>query len=304
MEYLHKNKEDFLEAINIASQMYGMVPTVIEKDYYVTMILRRLAEEHEYVVFKGGTSLSKCHKIIKRFSEDIDITIDVKLSRKQKRDLKETLINIAEEMQLIISNIDDIRSGMDYNQYILQYDSVVSEFESVVPAQVLVETSYAEVSFPTVVLPIYSYIGDMMKSEAPDEIKTYNLDPFDMKVQGFERTFVDKVFAICDYYLKGNVQKHSRHIYDIYKLFPLVCELPREELKKLVNDVRKERAKLKSCPSACEGVNVVELLEKIIYDKVYKEDYDNITNRLLDEKVEYEVAIEAIIEIASYGLFE
>ena len=31
----------------------------VEKDYYVTMILRGLAESLDFVVFKGGTSLSK-----------------------------------------------------------------------------------------------------------------------------------------------------------------------------------------------------------------------------------------------------
>lgn len=48
----------------------------LDKDYYVTMILRELSERQNFIVFKGGTSLSKCHKAIKRFSEDIDITID------------------------------------------------------------------------------------------------------------------------------------------------------------------------------------------------------------------------------------
>lgn len=41
-------------------------------------------------------------------------------------------------------------------------------------------------------------------------------------LQGLDRTLVDKVFAICDYYLQNRIKKHSRHIYDIYKLLPLV----------------------------------------------------------------------------------
>lgn len=39
------------------------------------------------IVFKGGTSLSKCHKAINRFSEDIDITIDTAISQGQKKKL-------------------------------------------------------------------------------------------------------------------------------------------------------------------------------------------------------------------------
>ena len=47
---------------------------IVEKDYYVTMILKILSEHYDNVVFKGGTSLSKALHVLTRFSEDIDIT--------------------------------------------------------------------------------------------------------------------------------------------------------------------------------------------------------------------------------------
>ena len=52
----------------------------------------------------------------------------------------------------------------------------------------------------------------MMIEEAPEEIKNFRLDPFEMKVQGLARTLVDKVFAICDYYMQDTVKKHSWHV--------------------------------------------------------------------------------------------
>lgn len=76
------------------------MPQIIEKDYYVTMLLRVLAEKIPYIVFKGGTSLSKCHKVIKRFSEDIDITIDMLLSQGQKKRFKQVTVETAEELGL------------------------------------------------------------------------------------------------------------------------------------------------------------------------------------------------------------
>lgn len=50
----------------------------IEKDWWVTMVLRAIfsSEYAPHLSFKGGTSLSKCFKIIDRFSEDIDIAIN------------------------------------------------------------------------------------------------------------------------------------------------------------------------------------------------------------------------------------
>ncbi len=75
MVYLHHDRKTFEEAINLVTHQTGISPQIVEKDYYVTMILRLLSEKVPYVVFKGGTSLSKCHRVIKRFSEDIDIAI-------------------------------------------------------------------------------------------------------------------------------------------------------------------------------------------------------------------------------------
>ena len=157
-------------------------------------------------------------------------------------------------------------------------------------------------SFPTVVLPVRSYIGDMMMEEAPEKIENFYLQPFEMKVQGLDRTLVDKVFAICDYYMQDQVKKHSRHIYDIYKLLQLVPQT--EEFKALVKEVRNVRAMTKICPSAQPEINVPEILEVLVKDEVYKEDYKNITVRILEEDVSYETAIEAVKTIAASGMFE
>lgn len=89
MAYLHNNKELFQDAIELAYEQTSIMSQAIEKDYYVTMILRLLSKKMPYIVFKGGTSLSKCHKVIHRFSEDIDITIDTQISQGQKKKIKE-----------------------------------------------------------------------------------------------------------------------------------------------------------------------------------------------------------------------
>ena len=58
MAWLHENREEFFDAVNLAAEKYNVLPTVVEKDYYVTMILRGLSSRLDYVVFKDGTSLS------------------------------------------------------------------------------------------------------------------------------------------------------------------------------------------------------------------------------------------------------
>ena len=301
MAYLHENKEEFANAVNLASEIYHVLPVVVEKDYYVTMILRELSQQMGFIVFKGGTSLSKCHKIIKRFSEDIDITIDSGLSQGQMKKLKESIKNVSTCLGLSIPNIDETRSRRNYNRYILEYQTVLFEQDEAVQTAVLLETSFTEVSFPTVVLPVHSYIGDMMIEEAPEEMTGFHLEPFEMKVQGLDRTLADKVFAICDYYMQDRVRRHSRHIYDIYKLVQVVPLT--SEFKELVKEVRDVRAMASVCPSAQPEVNIPELLNILVSEQVYKEDYKSITTRILEEDVSYETAIEAIKRIASSGMF-
>jgi Uncharacterized conserved protein len=302
MDYLHNNREQFVEAINLAVFKTGLVPEIVEKDYYITLILRKLSEMFDFVVFKGGTSLSKCHKVIDRFSEDIDITIDNSLSQGQKKKLKYGIVEITEEFGMKISNIDDIRSRRDYNCYRIEYDSVLTFTSGAVNPMVIMETSFTEVSFPTVTLAVGSYIGELLQEEAPEMLTEYSLTPFEMKVQGLDRTLIDKVFAVCDYYLSGRVKKHSRHIYDIYKLSPLVRQ--DDDFRKLIQEVRDVRSKASICLSAQPDVNVTELLHKIIHDEVYKEDYNTLTVRLLKEKVDYNEAIQALRKIADSGFFD
>ena len=74
---LHDNKEAFQNAIRAAGDHLGIRDIFVEKDYWVTFLLRRLSlsENSENVVFKGGSSLSKVYKLIDRFSEDVDLAI-------------------------------------------------------------------------------------------------------------------------------------------------------------------------------------------------------------------------------------
>ena len=46
------------------------------------------------------------------------------------------------------------------------------------------------------------------------------------------------------------------------------------------------------------------MLRFLIRNEIYKDDYENITSRILEEKVSYEVAIEAVKKIAVSGMFE
>jgi len=64
------------------AQKIGIHEAIVEKDYWVCLMLDYLFHQCEYekaFTFKGGTSLSKCYGLIQRFSEDIDLILDWRL---------------------------------------------------------------------------------------------------------------------------------------------------------------------------------------------------------------------------------
>ena len=58
------------------------------------------------------------------------------------------------------------------------------------------------------------------------------------------------------------------------------------------------------CPSALPDVNVPQLLEQIIEEKAYKNDYDNLTTQLLEEQIPYEIVIDSLKNIAKSNIFK
>jgi len=67
---LHLDVTSFSAAIQSSSNRLKILPVFIEKDYWITLVLKRLSESkyQDQVVFKGGTSLSKGYNLIERFS--------------------------------------------------------------------------------------------------------------------------------------------------------------------------------------------------------------------------------------------
>lgn len=300
---LHKDREQFESVINAVSNELGVPVTIVEKDYYVTMILKQLAVKAPGCVFKGGTSLSKCHHAINRFSEDIDITFSDKLSQGERQKLKNQVIaGISEYLDLTIIDWDNTRSRRDYNCYTFKYSPIEGYVPESIIEGVKMEVVLGSISFPTVEMEVDSYIYQVLKVDNMDFIREYELEPFTMMLQSIERTFIDKVFALCDYYIKDDVNKHSRHIYDLYMLLPQITF--DDIFKQLVEDVRNERLKMpKMCPAAEAGIDINEYLQVIVDKRIYEKDYDEITSYFQKERVDYDEAIGVIDKIINSKMF-
>ena len=299
---LHKDKKSFDIAIRAASRHFNVSPAIIEKDYYVTLVLREPAKQVPDLLFKGGTSLSKCYKIIDRFSEDIDITLDSEhQSQGKRKNLKYTIVEICSNLGLNLLNENETRSRRDYNCYKIDYCARHSL--SGLNPQLLVETVFIVKAFPDEIKQASSMIYDYLKAVGNDEaIAQYELEPFDIRVQTLDRTLVDKVFAVCDYMLDNKTERQSRHIYDLSRLLTLV-KLD-DNLKALIKEVREDRKLGTKCYSAQDGVSVPNLLRQMIDTEFFKKDYEDSTEKLLSKPVTYEEAIKAIEMIIASDVFD
>ena len=303
---LHKeNKELFRDIISIVSERKNVTTDIVEKDYYVKMILYLLSKKEIEVIFKGGTSLSKAYGVIDRFSEDIDITFKEHLGESRRKKLKYNILKpIAEDLEIEIKNWKDIESDKNYNHYDFYYNSVSdnSNFSGLAPF-VKLETALMSYSFPTERRQISNYIYDTLKNEEPELIKKYNLIPFEMSVQCLNRTLADKIFAVCDYYLQGKAQRNSRHLYDIFKLLNYV-EID-EEFVELMMKVREHRKTVgeKIAPAANENVDILQLAREIYDSRFYENDYHNTTENIISDEIDYSIVIERYIQVVK-ELFE
>lgn len=300
---LHNDRELFEQLILRTSESLGIKAEIIEKDYYVTLFLKELVYVSPDIIFKGGTSLSKCYHLIDRFSEDIDLNIETetKPSESRRKHLKSSIVSVIDKLGFTLTNPENVKSRRDYNRYIIDYASVLGA--SYLKEMLIVETAVYQRAYPTVRKTAGSLIYDFLSANGFDDfIRQYSLEPFELNVQSAERTMIDKLYALADYYLAGTTAEHSRHIYDIYKLLSVV-EI-NDELKNLAVSVAEERKPHSRSLSVQDGTDIKAVLREIVEKNIYESDYKTITESLLFEPVTYETAIKALNTVLESGLFD
>lgn len=296
--YLHENGDDFRQLVAGAAEHYGRAASFVVKDYFAVMMLKELLQRNPDLVFKGGTCLSKCYGVIKRFSEDVDIGIEEDHATEgMRKRIKASVQSAAAALGLSIPNISSTRSRRDYNRYELPLPSLAPLDE---PDTLIVETAVMTPASPAGRRSLQSFVGEYCAASGfPDAIDEYGLAAFEVRANSLERTFCDKVFALCDYYLAGGIPpRQSRHVYDLRKLSEAI--VLDEGLLDLMALVRSQREGGHACLSASSSVCVPDVLREIAATDAYKADYENLTGDLLYEDLPYEQAIGVLGQIASF----
>jgi hypothetical protein len=182
---LHTNPADFTALITFTAKQFNIIPAFVEKDYWITLALSRLAQSEnvENAVFKGGTSLSKGYRLISRFSEDIDIAmINENLSGNA---LKTKIRNIEKEitvglMEIVIEGVTS--KGSMFRKSIFEYPTVLSgKVDRIIPNRLIVEINSFANPYPNVKQYITSFIRDYLVAiNQPDVIEEYGLQTFSL----------------------------------------------------------------------------------------------------------------------------
>ena len=219
---------------------------VLEKDYYVVLILEELAkfqtEENLPAYFKGGTALYKALKMTNRFSEDIDLSVDTRGMTRSQND--KMLSNAAKKYTVLpkdsgITHRSEIISTYIYNP-ITNYDTDDSLQRF---GKVKIEATSFTIGEPVTAIKISPLIYELATNEEKSILeKQYDIKPFDVKTITMERIFVDKLFA-AESYVRKSKNEHkafeaAKHIYDltVMETQPEIESLlqSEKELKKLL----------------------------------------------------------------------
>jgi predicted nucleotidyltransferase component of viral defense system len=300
--YLFQNKEEFETLIQQVSSSLQIEYELIEKDYFVSLFLKKLNEQIPTLVFKGGTSLSKGHKILERFSEDVDIAYitdeNTMPTQGQRKKVKAVMLKIIEELGLELVNPEMVRSRARHSIYQINYDK---EHSGLLKDTLVVETYFYNSSFPVNNLSISNYLYDYLLSEnlADEVVNDFpELNPFSMKVQSLERSFIDKLFAVSDRYTNNDSARNSRHLYDLYYILQSgELDVDGEEFKLVFSSVQKIlKEDLEWNPSAVPGFDLRSNLLKSLEDDFFKSDYEEVTKRIAKNPPLYSVVKGYLIE--------
>lgn len=239
MKFIELSQEQRRLVFTQASAQTDINVNLTEKDWWICQVLAALFKlpSAAHTSFKGGTSLSKCWKLIDRISEDIDIGIDreylgfggtlskTQISDKLRRaacsfvrdklqyELRNALIaeGVAEGMFKIHVNVTSVTTT-DPEIIEVEYPSLF-ETNPYIRNVVRIEVSGRSMSEPVQAVTLNPIIDDVFP------VSRWERNTFDVRAVLPERTFLEKIFLLHEEFCKSTenvrVERMSRHMYDI-----------------------------------------------------------------------------------------
>lgn len=244
------SSDERIAMIQTVAQEHNIEDNAVEKDWWVTVVLKALFNTScgKWLLFKGGTSLSKGWNLINRFSEDIDISIgrnffgdvlnlpfakcennnQVKKLRKASRDYIHGTLSAELDAELLKMGVKGytimnetvtgepprpIDHDSDPTIIFVNYESILPSSMRLIDARVKIEISCLSMSEPYEQCEIRSLVFDKFPKEDDEMAASINtVTP--------SRTFLEKALLLSEELQKEEPRslRMSRHLYDLDRL--------------------------------------------------------------------------------------
>lgn len=301
--------------------------TIVEKDFWVCIILNYLFKEFKYkdsIIFKGGTSLSKVFNLIQRFSEDVDIALDWRvLGYKALEPYKERSITqqsnfnkkINEDTKVFLkdvflpilqSDFEKILKDCTQRFYIDETDGNTicfdypkyHDFDGGFILQIIrLEIGCLAEPIPKNRHRIRTYIEEVYPDIFDENIYVIAVDSL--------RTFYEKITILHREANRKNGHyplRYSRHYYDVYKM--ILTDIKEKSLTHL--EMLKSVIHFKKKFYRCNWAKYDEIMEgkvKLVPSNegmnVFLNDYRRMENMLFGDLVPFDRIIRKIQEYES-----
>jgi hypothetical protein len=303
---------------------FGINKAIVEKDFWVTLVLDYLfhkCEYKDYFIFKGGTSLSKCFNIINRFSEDIDLILrwDILTNddpdnqrSKNQQDIYNKRINILAQ-NFIFEKLKPIMDRDFYEllgkQVEITIDSNDPQILNFIYPRLYDDNDIGILKYVRLEIGPLAALTPFENREISPLISSLNLKVFEnvntiIKTVSPERTFWEKVLILnqeshrpMD---KNMPTRYSRHYYDVYKISLSKYKEKAYSDLELLTKVREFKKKFypvswAKYDTAVPGqFTLVPNKERLIE---LKEDFNNMKEMINDNTISFKQLIDEIKKI-------
>ena len=309
---LHEESTTFRALLERIHERTGYRTDVLEKDYYVVLILKELAEKQRMglpAYFKGGTALYKALRTTNRFSEDIDLSVDTRNCTRTQNDKR---LEQATKKYGVLSrdtsagrtNRSEVISVYTYEP-VTAYDAndALQRF-----GKLKVEATSFTISEPVERLEISAMIYDLATEDEKKILRDmYDVVPFSVLTITMERIFIDKLFAAEAYVRRSTEPQRAfeaaKHIYDLVVMFrqPKIQQLLSDENQmKALLDIRMEEE-----TGRLDGIPGVKPTEFTFFDSAFKAEHVRRAYSIMqaqyvlrqEDRIEYDTARVTLFEI-------
>jgi predicted nucleotidyltransferase component of viral defense system len=260
--------------------LMGINEAFVEKDWFVTKVINVLVQHPQAglgLVFTGGTALSKAHKLIERFSEDVDFrVVGPALAGRSMSAVRKTLSGFREHLVAVLTGAGvfsvlsvDSRDGNRYLKIDLAYPTAV-DTSALLRPHIKLEFTVAELMLPGLLLPVSSFVNETAR-KPPEVAQIACIDPVE--------NAADKLSAITwrvPARIRGLHDRQPdlvRHLHDLAKLSGRALSSP-DFVRVASLTIERDASRETVQPGLTTAERLNRLLTILETDSIYPTEYD------------------------------